>query len=87
MTNFKLKNPERIIIGHININSLKNKFEFLSKMIMILETKLDPSFPETQSQIDRYSKPHRRDRIGIMSYVKEGITSKMLKPLSNNKDR
>ena len=98
MTNLRIKNPERIIIGHININSLRNKFEFLADMIkdkldilMVSETKLDSSFPEAQFYINGYSKPYRRDRNenggGIMLYIKEGIPSKLLKPLSNEKDK
>ena len=98
MTNLRIKNPERIIIGHININSLRNKFEFLADMIkdkldilMVSETKLDSSFPEAQFYINGYSKPYRRDQNenggGIMLYIKEGIPSKLLKPLSNEKDK
>lgn len=70
LTNIKLKDLERTIIGQKNVNSLKSKIEILSEIIKekleiftILETKLDPPFPETQSQIDGYSKPYRRDKI------------------------
>lgn len=70
LTNIKLKDPERTIIGQKNVNFPKSKTEIFSEMIKekleiftILETKLDPPFPETQSQIDGYSKPYRRDKI------------------------
>ena len=40
------------VIGHININSIRNKFEMLFTMVkdnidilMVSETKLDSSFP------------------------------------------
>ena len=40
------------VIGHININSIRNKFEMLFSMVkdnidilMVSETKLDSSFP------------------------------------------
>ena len=43
---------EKLIIAHLNINSLRNKFDFLSCIIeenvdilLISETKLDDSFP------------------------------------------
>ena len=34
LKNFRLKNPDnwKVMIGHININSLKNKFELLTEM-------------------------------------------------------
>ena len=46
------QNPERIIIGHLNINSLRNKFAEMKSMIqgkidvfVVSETKTDESFP------------------------------------------
>ena len=45
----------RVIIGHININSIRNKFESLVKyvsnnldILMVLETKINDTFPESQ---------------------------------------
>ena len=50
------------IIGHININSIRNKFYYLIAItkgnvdvLMISETKLDESFPSMHFNIDRYS--------------------------------
>ena len=47
------QNPLRFIIGHININSIRNKFEPLVSFInnnldivMISETKIDDTFPD-----------------------------------------
>ena len=49
------KNSEIIIIGHLNINFIENKFNSLVSLvkdkldiIMVSETKSDESFPETQ---------------------------------------
>ena len=46
------RNPFRVIIGHININSIRNKFEPLVGIInnnldilLISETKTDDTFP------------------------------------------
>ena len=46
------KNPNRIIIAHLNINSVRNKFEMLKEVVgsktnnlLISETKLDDTFP------------------------------------------
>ena len=80
----KLNNVNRISIGQLNINSLRNKFEFLREAIsgyvdilLITETKLDNSFPCPQFHIKGYSTPYRRDRNahggGILLYNKEGI--------------
>ena len=48
----RVKNVNKLIIAHSNINSLRNKFEFLISLIkdkidflMISETKLDERFP------------------------------------------
>ena len=52
LKNLRSKTSNKVIIGHININSLRNKFELLTEMVrdkvdllMISETKLDSSFP------------------------------------------
>ena len=49
----RIKNPGRIIIGNLNINSLPNKFEELKDTVLkyvdvlvLTETKLDDSFPK-----------------------------------------
>ena len=47
----KIQCPEKIIVGHLNINSIGNKFDALSlitdtniDILLISETKLDDSF-------------------------------------------
>ena len=52
LKDIRINNINRLIIGKLNINSLRNKFEQLSTMIngnidifMISETKLDETFP------------------------------------------
>ena len=61
----------KIIVGQLNINSIRNKFDFLAQQVkgnidilMISETKLDESFPVGQFLIDGYSVPFRFDRNG-----------------------
>ena len=77
------------MVAHLNINSLRLKFDSLAQKItgnvdilMISETKLDNSFPEGQFLIEGYSKPYRIDRNchggGIMLYVRADIPSKLL---------
>ena len=48
----RLKNPKNVIIGHLNVNSLRNKFTAVEELNkakidigLISETKIDESFP------------------------------------------
>ena len=80
-----LKNPNRLIFAHINMNSLSNKFEMLQELIgnnidvlLISETKLDASFPSSQFILDGFTPPYRLDRTqhgGGMFSIREGIPS------------
>ena len=56
------KNPNRIIIAHLNINSIRNKFEMLkevlgNKIVILLksETKLEDTFPLNQFIIEGFT--------------------------------
>ena len=84
----RYKNPKNVIIGHLNVNSLKNKFVAVEELIknnidvcLISETKVDESFPNQQFKINGY-KVFRKDRDrfggGLMFYVNEQIPSKVL---------
>ena len=90
LKDIKIKNINRLVIGQININSLRNKFEALKILItgnldilVITETKLDESFPSEQFNIEGFSLPIRFDRNinggGIMIYIRDDISSKELK--------
>ena len=79
----------KIVAGHLNINSIRNKFDFLAHQVrgniyilMISETKLDESFSPGQFLLDGYSVSFRSDRNGngggILSFIKEDILSKLL---------
>ena len=64
----RLKNPKNVIIGHLNVNSLRNKFTAVEELIkgkidigLISETKIDESSPNQQFKINGY-KTIRRDR-------------------------
>ena len=74
------RNPNRIFIAHLSINSLRNKFEILKETItnkvdilLISETKLDSSFPLNQFHMDGFTTPYRLDRNqnggGIILYM------------------
>ena len=86
----RVKNMNRIIVGQLNINSLRNKFPFIADAInknidifLISETKLDESFPTNQFKIEGFSTPYRLDRNryggGLLMYVREDIPSKLIK--------
>ena len=89
------ENPFRVIIGHININSIRNKFEPLVKyvgnnldILMVSETKIDDTFPESQFLIEGFSTPYRLDRTakggGILLYIRQDIPSKYIKKITVN---
>ena len=57
------KKLNRPITAQLNINSIRNKFQFLEKDvcanldILLSETKLEDSFPSAQLLLDDFSKP------------------------------
>ena len=63
----RVKNANNAIIGHLNINSFKNKFVFAEEIIQVFdifllsEFKLDNTFPTNLFQINDY-KIFRYDR-------------------------
>ena len=65
----RIRNPNKIIIGNLNIKSLANKFDQLKDIGMqhtdihiLTETKLDDTFPTAQFLLNGFSEPYRRDR-------------------------
>ena len=87
------QNPFRVITGHININSIRNKFEPLVSFInnnldihMISETKTDHTFPDSQFLLEGFSLPYRLDCTakgeGILLYIRENIRSKHIKKIT-----
>ena len=84
-----LKYAKNLIVGHLNKNSIKNKFlDFkeldlsVTDICLISETKLDDSFPDQQFHINGY-KMFRKDRNkfkgGLILLVKENIPCKVVK--------
>ena len=89
LKSLRRRNFNKLVLGHLNINSLRNKFDALTQQIkgnvdilMLSETKLDSSYPEGQFLIPGCGAPYRIDRTchrgGIMLFVREDITSKLL---------
>ena len=57
-------NINKLIFADLNINCIRNKFEFLARQVngklgilMILETKINESFPKGTFLIERFSAP------------------------------
>ena len=85
----KKSNRNRLIFSTINANSISNKLDDIRitiadfvDILVITESKLDQSFPESQFFINRFSKPFRKDRNrhggGLLMYIKEDILQKEL---------
>ena len=93
--NIKLQNINRLVIGHLNINSISGKFDQLKEVIkksidilVISETKIDNSFPIHQFSIDGYSVPFRNDLDknsgGIIIFVRDDLACKEIQNINNN---
>ena len=83
------KNLRNIVIGQLNINSLRNKYDLLAeqtkRIIDVLVNsviKLDESLSVGQFRIPGYAFPFRLDRDqhwgGIMAFIREDIPAKFL---------
>ena len=81
-------NTNKQIFARLNINSVRNKFEFLATQVkgktdilMISKTKIDESFPKGNFIIEGFSTPYRLDSDseggGIMLYVRADIPSNL----------
>ena len=67
-----LEHFNTFIVGHLKINSMRNKFEMIvetftnSDIFLILESKIDSTFPNMQFKINRRKYP-------VMTYCKSTI--------------
>ena len=84
----RVDNAKSIIVGHFNINSVRNKFILTESIVkafdlfLISESKLDSTFPMNQFHIFDF-KVFRRDRNrfggGLILYINENIPCRSLK--------
>ena len=91
LNNMRLKNLNKLIIGHLNINSIRGKFEALKALVnnnldilVISETKLDHTFPDNQFSMDGF-RLIRQDREingqyggGVIVFIRDDIPCKEL---------
>ena len=82
-------NMHKIVVGQININSIRNKFDHLMAavsgnidILMITETKIDSTFPVNQFYLNGYNVLYRNDRNtndgGILVYIRDDIRSRII---------
>ena len=84
----RIKSVNRLIIGHLNINFISGKFDQLKSLIeknidvlILIETKMNASFPNPQCIIDGYSPPFRHGSNwfgGVPIYIRDDIPCKEL---------
>ena len=82
----RLAYPRNIIVGQLNVNSLRNKFESIQEMLaknldvlLLTETKLDESFPSAQFSVQGFKtirKDRNKDGGGLLLYINENIASR-----------
>ena len=89
LKHIRLNKPNNPVLSYININSIRNKFEFLADFIMndvdilcIAETKLDDSFSLKRFLLNGFKKPYRVDVSGnsggLLTYVSSNFPSRHL---------
>ena len=77
------------VFSYLNINPIRNKFDYLCELaagnvdiLCIAETKLYPSFPNSQFLIPSFHKTLRMGvsswRGGLLVYIQSSLPSKML---------
>ena len=88
---FRKHHHKDLLIAHLNINSIQNKFEELTEVIkkinahimFVSETKIDASYPNAQFKVPNYSL-YRNDRKkgggGIMALIFQSLVRTQLKP-------
>ena len=85
----RIGNANKVTIGNLNINSIRNRFEQIKEIVLkyidilvVTETKLDETFLEFLFLMDGFSKPYRLDRNknggGIMIFIRYTVSSKIL---------
>ena len=93
MKNLRLKNPKNTIFSYSVRNMFKNMSSLISEDVDILivgQTKLDPSFPKAQFLIPGFHHPFRydinRQSGGLLVYVKGSIPARVLTSFSTPAD-
>ena len=81
------KHPKNVFLGHVNVNSLRNKFESLNELIkdifLWIESKLDSSFSDSQFLVPGYRivKEGQNKNGGVLKSLKRNNYQKKLEIL------
>ena len=88
----KKKPPKKYFLGHLNTNSIKNKFESVWELIkhtfdlfLVSESNHDLCFRDDQFSISGYQivrKEHDRNGGGLLLYISEDVPFKVIQSLS-----
>ena len=89
LKDIRIASLNRIVRSHINVNSIRNKFELFVEavlanvdILMVTETKINKPFPRSWFIIPGFTSPYLFDRTkeggGILFYIREDIPSKLL---------
>ena len=89
LNQIRIKYVGNVIIGLLNVNGYVGKYDSMKLVIpnnidimVIIESKLNDSYPTAQLSIEGFSLPFRKDRNefggGILIYVRDGIACKEL---------
>ena len=94
---FRKKHPKSIIIGHLNVNSVRYKFAEIADLLQngfldicgLSETKLDENFTNSQFHVENFSL-YRKDRNGkgggLLSYIRSDIPHRRRADLEYSKN-
>ena len=85
----RLRNINRVLIGNLNINFIRNKFDQLKDTVLkyidiliLTETEPDEMFLISHFSMDGFSKPYRSDKNkhgeGVIVYIRDTIPNKIL---------
>ena len=97
ISDFRKKHESNFILGHVNINSFRHKFPFISDILCkrhfdylaISESKLDSSFTYAQFHIEGFSM-YRQDNTdksgGIIVYIRSDLPHRRLTECEYNGD-
>ena len=89
LSKIRTKNLNKVVIGLLNVNSLNAKIDSIRSTVIdkinimvLVETKLDDTYPTSQFFMEGYCRPFRRDRNryggAIFIHVREDIPCKIL---------
>ena len=86
----RLNHPKNVVIGLLNINSIRNKFSVFKDLVLketdiclLSETKIDDSFPNSQFFTEGYrmlQKDRNKNGGGLILCVNEDIPGKLMNP-------